>query len=563
MPLTPKSISIFKKLGIIVFLLVLIAPVFFGYIVRWTNRELLSGLVISIYGIYSVVNFIIQVTTATINNKRIDKDVKERPEGWNDLKVGVMVVGYREDKFMFRKCLESIKASKYSNIVKRICVIDGCDHDDLYLADIYSELYQASVIRLEKPLCELTEQEAKDFNYDVFGNKNEDICILQPHRGKREALYTGFKVFMNDETIDAVITTDSDTILDENAVLEMVYQLRHDDIGAVAGQIGVWNTDTLLTFIVSLRYWYSFNLERACDSFFRCVMCVAGPMGCYKVGVLKQIIEPWYNQWFLGIKCTYGDDRHLTNCILSLGKRVIYTRHAIGYTDTPPSFWVYLNQQTRWGKSYFREIFFTMKAIDRQSIWIGWELFYHTFYFFLLLFWTMMLLWLTSIRTKTFAVLLMTSFGVLKSIYGFVASEWDVRFLFFHLYGYIYFFVIIPSKIAALLTMRDGGWGTRGTYLSSLTNHLNKLVVFAWVAVLGAGTGYAIYNNRVFLWDNEDYRFAFIGFMSYVCFLSISLATYMILQWRGVLDNQVFRNLREEFYQNIEYFRKHRGELQV
>lgn len=545
MPLTENAIRNFKKAGICIFLLIMIAPVFFGYIARWTNPELLDMLVISIYGIYSVVNFIIQVTTATINNRKIDKDVRDRHTDWKELRVGVMVVGYREDKFMFRKCLESIRASTYPNIVRRLCVIDGRDHEDKYMADIYSELYQAKVVSLDQPLCDMKQDE---IDYSVFGNQIDDVCIMQPHRGKREALYTGFKVFMNDPSIDAIITTDSDTILDKNAVLEMLYQLRHEDIGAVAGQIGVWNTDTLLTFIVSLRYWFSFNLERACDSFFRCVMCVAGPMGCYKVSVLKEIIEPWFSQRFLGIKCTYGDDRHLTNCILSLGRRVIYTRHAIGYTDTPPSFWVYLNQQTRWGKSYFREIFFTLNAIDRQSIWIGWELFYHTFYFFLLLFWSMMLLWLTSIRTKVFAVLLMTAFGIIKSLYGFVITR-ESRFLFFHLYSYIYFFVIIPSKIAALLTMRDGGWGTRGTYLSSLTNHLNKVVLFAWVGVLGAGFGYTVANNHVFDWNNWDYKFAFSGFMAYVGFFCLSIVSYLLCQWKGVFDNDVFKSLREEFYE--------------
>lgn len=544
--------SILKRSFIIVLLLVLIAPVFLGYIVRWTNPQLFENLVISIYGIYSITNFIIQVITANINNHRIRKDVETREPNWQDLKVGILVVGYREDPFMFKKCLESIRNSTYSNIARRICVIDGNDYEDTYLADIYSELYQATVVKLDKTLSDY--EDPSTIDYAPFGNVSEDICVMQPHKGKREALYTGFKIFMNDPTIDAIITTDSDTILDQEAVLEMLYQLRHEDVGAVAGQIGVWNTDTLLTFIVSLRYWYSFNLERACDSFFRCVMCVAGPMGCYKVSVLNEVLEPWLKQTFLGIKCTYGDDRHLTNTILSTGHRVIYTEHAIGYTDTPMTYSAYINQQTRWGKSYFREIFFTMKAIERQHIWIGWELFYHTFYFFLLLFWTIMLIWFTSIRTMAFAMIIMTGFGVLKSVYGFVIMR-EIRFLYFHLYAYIYYFVIVPSKIAALLTMRDGGWGTRGKYLSSLSNNLNKIVAALWVGVLGGAVGYAIYKNPKFAWHDPDYRFAFISLMSYLGFFTLSILSYLLCQHLGKFDNEAFKKLREDFYKNNAYLK--------
>lgn len=532
-----------KRILIFSFLLVLIAPVFFGYIVRFTNPELVAELVLSIYGIYSIINFVIQVITAGINNYKITQDVKQRTPEWNDIRVGILVVGYREDPFMFKKCLESFRDSEYKNIARKICVIDGTDDDDKYMADIYANLYQTNVIKIDYLLSDKKDDEKIDF--EMFGGKNEDICIMQPHKGKREALYTGFKILMNDPSIDAIFTTDSDTILDKNAVREMVYQLRHEDIGAVAGQITVWNTNTLLTFIVSMRYWFSFNLERACDSFFRCVMCVAGPMACYKVSVLKDIVDPWLHQRFLGMQCTYGDDRHLTNQILSTGKRVIYTQYAVGHTDTPESYVKYLNQQTRWGKSYFREIFYTFKCIDKQSIWIGWELLYHTLYFFLLMFWTMYLLWFTNINTMAFAILIMTAFGLFKSVYGVVMSR-DPRFMFFFLYSYVYYFVLIPSKIAALLTMMDSGWGTRGTFVASFNSYFSTIISCIWFLVLSAGFGYNIYKSHEFNWYDTSYRFAFLTFMSYLAFLGITMIIYIICQYNGKLETEVYRKLKKE-----------------
>lgn len=41
--------------------------------------------------------------------------------------------------------------------------------------------------------------------------------------------------------------------------------------------------------------------------------------GLYRNDLLQQFLESWYNQKFLGSHCTFGDDRHLTNRMLSMG----------------------------------------------------------------------------------------------------------------------------------------------------------------------------------------------------------------------------------------------------
>lgn len=42
-------------------------------------------------------------------------------------------------------------------------------------------------------------------------------------------------------------------------------------------------------------------------------------LGLYRNHLLQQFLEAWYNQKFLGTHCTFGDDRHLTNRMLSMG----------------------------------------------------------------------------------------------------------------------------------------------------------------------------------------------------------------------------------------------------
>ena len=83
--------------------------------------------------------------------------------------------------------------------------------------------------------------------------------------------------------------------------------------------------DSWISFLSSVRYWMAFNVERACQSYFGCVQCISGPLGMYRNSLLQQFLEDWYHQKFLGSKCSFGDDRHLTNRVLSLGYRTKYT----------------------------------------------------------------------------------------------------------------------------------------------------------------------------------------------------------------------------------------------
>ncbi|XP_011821436.1 PREDICTED: hyaluronan synthase 1 [Mandrillus leucophaeus] len=145
------------------------------------------------------------------------------------------------------------------------------------------------------------------------------VCVAQRWGGKREVMYTAFKAL--GDSVDYVQVCDSDTRLDPMALLELVQVLDEDPrVGAVGGDVRILNPlDSWVSFLSSLRYWVAFNVERACQSYFHCVSCISGPLGLYRNNLLQQFLEAWYNQKFLGTHCTFGDDRHLTNRMLSMG----------------------------------------------------------------------------------------------------------------------------------------------------------------------------------------------------------------------------------------------------
>lgn len=201
------------------------------------------------------------------------------------------------------------------------------------------------------------------------------VCIMQKWGGKREVMYTAFKALGSSvdyiQVADCLseprprcggtfLTTprpllpqvcDSDTKLDPLATVELCKVLESNPkYGAVGGDVMILNLkDSYISFMSSLRYWMAFNIERSCQSFFNCVSCISGPLGkttsptaavwprnrsaclnffgvfglvpsgLYRNDLLQQFLESWYNQKFLGTHCTFGDDRHLTNRMLSMG----------------------------------------------------------------------------------------------------------------------------------------------------------------------------------------------------------------------------------------------------
>jgi hypothetical protein len=69
-----------------------------------------------------------------------------------------------------------------------------------------------------------------------------------------------------------------------------------------------------------------------------------------------EFVDEWLNQTFFGGKCTFGDDRSLTNFTIRKYEAV-YSPKAIAHTVVPDTWPKYIKQQQRWKKSWIRETF--------------------------------------------------------------------------------------------------------------------------------------------------------------------------------------------------------------
>lgn len=492
-----------------------IVPTIIGFAFGW---NVLKGFaiqfVITVYAISTVVHFVAQIIFAELNRRRVESiarrneiDTPESTYSKTDEEKGlpngsyaIQVVGKGEDPLYFKQCLLKVKRIMQDPLcVKVFICIDGLNEDSMM--EVVKNTMDAKIIRTDNIL-----QNQNLFDRAQFASLCRDkvVCIMQPHKGKRYAMYTASWLACHMD-IEYICMTDSDTLLDVNAV-KYLKQTMNEDIAASTGLVKIFNINNFLSFIIDIKYWCAFNIERAAQSYFGAVACVSGPLGFYRCSVLKVILDDWVTQTFMGKQTTFGDDRHLTNLIISLGHKVVYTHKAFCYTETPTGLLRWWTQQARWGRSFFREYLIGLKWLYR-SLWLAYDITYLVFYsVFLFAFACMGIPYLTTSTLLLTCLTTIIASGC-RSLYAVVLSG-DLKYFCFLCYGSIYFCWLLPLKIWSSLTVFVVRWGTSMRNTSAKCNELyfDTWPVVAWcIYILYGIVNACVYNNS---WHTYDAAYA-------------------------------------------------------
>lgn len=214
-----------------------------------------------------------------------------------------------------------------------VIVVDDCSIDGSY----------------EKITTVIEELKEREKLYDI---ENRVSYIRQEQNaGKREAMGRGALLAKH----DLLVFVDSDSFLDPYAIRNIVQPFKDADMGGVSGRTDVANTYTnALTKMQAVRYYISFRIMKAAESYFDAVTCLSGPLACYRKDLVLKYLDPWLEQKFFGERATFGDDRSMTNFILR-EHRTTYQDTAICSTIVPNTYSVFLKQQMRWKRSWLRE----------------------------------------------------------------------------------------------------------------------------------------------------------------------------------------------------------------
>jgi hyaluronan synthase len=183
------------------------------------------------------------------------------------------------------------------------------------------------------------------------------------NRGKRAALSVGFEKARG----DFVVTLDSDSILDPDALLAVVAPFKNPRVGAVAGRVAVYNSDEgLIPKMLHTRFVLTFDVMRAVESSYGTVFCTPGALSAYRISAVRKVLERWKTQTFLGSACTFGEDRALTNDLLNEGYDTRYQGSAIVHTIVPTTYSKLSKMFLRWDRSYVREEIRLMKIVWKR-----------------------------------------------------------------------------------------------------------------------------------------------------------------------------------------------------
>lgn len=190
------------------------------------------------------------------------------------------------------------------------------------------------------------------------------VVDLGRNYGKRAAMAEGIRR----STGDVLCFVDSDSYLDRESLIALVQPFADPRVGAVVGHADVDNHATnWITKMQQVRYYAAFRVIKGTESMLSgTVTCASGCCAAYRRSVVLPLLEDWEFQTFLGRPATFGDDRALTNRILTR-YRVVYQERARSRTVVPTTSRTFFRQQLRWKKSWLRESTFLVRYFWRKN----------------------------------------------------------------------------------------------------------------------------------------------------------------------------------------------------
>lgn len=346
------------------------------------------------------------------------------------------IIPCKNEEANIQRTMLNLLAVGYPRHLMEICVInDGSDDGTIH------------EIREGARVCRL-------------GNVRTTVVDWKVNQGKREAMAEGF----HRTNGEIIVLVDSDSFLERGSVHHLVSRFTDPMMAAAAGHARVDNRGVnLLTKMQNVRYYIAFEVYKAAEALFGSVTCCSGCCSAYRRSALSEILEPWRTQMFLGVQCTYGDDRSLTNHLLRLGYRTSYVPAAMSSTVVPETWDVFLRQQLRWKKSWVRE-----SLIAATFMWRRHPVMAASFYAGLILPLVSpavvfrSLVWIPAVlhRLPTAYILGVFAMAVIYGIYYFIHTK-ERDWLFGLLFAAVSTVFLVWQLPLAMATLRDGRWGTR------------------------------------------------------------------------------------------------------
>lgn len=289
----------------------------------------------------------------------------------------------------------------------------------------------------------------------------------QENRGKRHAQVHAFER----STADIYVTVDSDTILDRNAVAELLYPFSKPTTMSVGGTaVGQNHKTNLLTRVVELGFVMAFLSGRLAEGYFGAVRVNCGIIAAYRAEVARENIFRYLTQTWLGQPVTIGDDRVLTIFALERGKAE-FQANAIAYSALPIKMSHLVRQRLRWARSFqWGTVWLFRRPVRSPEFWFTVLQILGMVSFVLALLMAVVGTLSGDINPRLLAstVLMSIIIGATSTLRYVTVGRPDestfsrfVTWLLSPLSSLLYMFVLIPLYWIAAVAPKPKGWGTR------------------------------------------------------------------------------------------------------
>ena len=284
------------------------------------------------------------------------------------------------------------------------------------------------------------------------------------NQGKRYALNRGFLSSRG----RVIVTVDSDSEVAPDALRNLASPFVDDRVGAVAGSVRVLNTEQgAIARMLDVAFTFSFDFVRASQSAVNTVFCTPGALSAYRRDLVMAVRTPWLTQTFLSRPAGIGEDRAMTNLILSKGFHVVFQGNAVVYTEVPVRLPQLSRMLLRWARSNIRESFVTAGFIFRRyrtsPVW-GSRLMF--------MFDVATLIWTTTVAVPAVLLLLLQPIGVPLLLFAVFVGSIPPAMVYALLqrprhapwafaYGLYALVALSWIKPYAALTVWRNGWLTR------------------------------------------------------------------------------------------------------
>ena len=263
------------------------------------------------------------------------------------------IVPVKNEERLIRRCVMSILGQTYTHI-EVVVVDDGSTDGTPAILDEIAASHPVKVVHLPKNV-----------------GKKKAIEAAVPHT-------TG--------SIFAFV--DSDSVMGKHAIERLVNAFNaHPNAGAVSAHGRALNAKTnLLTKVQDTWYEGQFRLSKGLESVYGAVTCASGCLSAFRREAFEPFVHEWAHDTFLGKEFKFATDRQMTGYILRERRRphkapaaadggtpkrprewdVLYSESSRVWTEVPDTWHKFLRQQTRWKKSFIRNLFFTGRFYWRR-----------------------------------------------------------------------------------------------------------------------------------------------------------------------------------------------------